>query len=180
MNSSLLAVSVGCFTTIILGLILTSGPLWSAGLTSPQGDLIMNDFGYTEYRSGVKRWTVRAQNAKHDFAGGSARVEVLHLQLFSTEGAPDLSLKADSGVLKIAERTVELQGEVEAEDLRGYQFSTDQLLYDDHARIAHGTGPILVESEGLKITGHGFDYAAATGIFRIHQGVEALITAPLK
>lgn len=180
MNGSVSIARVDCLLVVILCLMLLPFRVGGATLSDPQSDLVIDDFAYTEYRVGNKRWTVQAKSARHDFADDIARAEAVHLQLFSQQDNPYLKLWADSGVMKIAERVIELNGSVIVEDQRGYRFLTDRLVYDDRRQLAYGAGPVQMFSSGMKITGRGYEYAAATGIFQIHEDIEAFVTAPLK
>ncbi|MDF1580836.1 MAG: LPS export ABC transporter periplasmic protein LptC [Desulfuromonadales bacterium] len=180
MNGSVSSARVGCLLVVILCLMLLPFRVVGATLSAPQSDLVIDDFAYTEYRAGTRRWALQAKSARHDFAVDITRAEVVHLQVFSQQDKPYLRLWADFGVMKIAERIIELNGSVIVEDQRGYRFLTDRLVYDDRRQLASGAGPVQMFSPGLKITGRGYDYAAATGIFQIHEEIEAFVTAPLK
>lgn len=142
-------------------------------LVRSEDDLAMKQLNYTETRDGVRKWTIRAESAKHNLKLESAQLKNLTLTVYNP-AASDLSVTSTSGELDLKNRQVWLRGDVVFRAASGEKVYTDELLFNDDKKLVQTDSPVRLVADGYTISGTGMRFNLSNRILVLKSLVEAV------
>lgn len=142
-------------------------------------DLAMRSINYTETRDGVRKWSLQADAAEHHMQAAKTRVANVRMTVFDAERG-NMTLTADHGDLDLEKQTVYLQGNVRVRSEDGALLISDDLTFDDEAKVVSTDGPVRMVSAELEISGTGMRYSLTDYELKLFADVDARIAGALK
>lgn len=114
---------------------------------------LISDSGITRYRITATQWDIydKAVPSYWEFPGG------IYLEKFNEEYETEASLRADYARYDDVAQIWELDGNVKAMNLKGEQFDTQQLFWNQQTGRVYSDSAITVTRENSIIVGVGFE-----------------------
>lgn len=114
---------------------------------------LISDSGITRYRITATQWDIydKAVPSYWEFPGG------IYLEKFNEEYETEASLRADYARYDDVAQIWELDGNVKAKNLKGEQFDTQQLFWNQQTGRVYSDSAITVTRENSIIVGVGFE-----------------------
>ena len=145
--------------TIVLG-AMAMAVMDTRGVTT-----LVSDSGVTRYRINTEEWLVfdRKNPPYWAFEKG------VYLEKFDSIFQVEASIKADTAYFFNKEELWKLMGNVHIQNLKGEQFDTELLYWDQRAQRIYSDEFIRIEQPDRIITGHGFESNQQMTVYTIRK-----------
>ncbi len=140
--------------------------LWSIDLSSLEADITLEGVRYTRSENGKPLWVMDAKLAKIYEDKNIVKLEKIVLYLFQNNGE-NLRIDADKGRYDIKQKLITLAGNVVLKSEGGYTLKTEVLNFNQADKLLWSEKPVVINSTGLEIKGHGFRYYVSDGRFLV-------------
>jgi len=152
-------------------------------LEEQQGaDAWIKGFSYRQTRSGSTKWVVTADQAKVFDDEHLAKLQTVKVQLFDqTFQNEQMRITSEKGVMNTSNNDFELVSQHEKTVMTfeaGYQVFSDRLTWSENNRQIHTPNPVVIQGDGLVITGIGLIGDVEKNEFRILNQVRAEVLSP--
>ena len=129
------------------------------------GTTLVSDSGVTRYRINTEEWLVfdRKNPPYWAFEKG------VYLEKFDSIFQVEASIKADTAYFFNKEELWKLMGNVHIQNLKGEQFDTELLYWDQRAQRIYSDEFIRIEQPDRIITGHGFESNQQMTVYTIRK-----------
>lgn len=126
---------------------------------------LISDSGVTRYRINTEEWLVfdRKNPPYWAFEKG------VYLEKFDSIFQVEASIKADTAYFFNKEELWKLMGNVHIQNLKGEQFDTELLYWDQRAQRIYSDEFIRIEQPDRIITGHGFESNQQMTVYTIRK-----------
>ena len=126
---------------------------------------LVSDSGVTRYRINTEEWLVfdRKNPPYWAFEKG------VYLEKFDSIFQVEASIKADTAYFFNKEELWKLMGNVHIQNLKGEQFDTELLYWDQRAQRIYSDEFIRIEQPDRSITGHGFESNQQMTVYTIRK-----------
>lgn len=121
-------------------------------------DLQVRNVRYTEVGDSGMKWEVIADTARYVKKENLAFFEKLTVRLINQDGRIHV-MTGDRGRFNTESRDMQIEGNVVIVSEEGDRFTTDHLQYHHAARLIETDGPVVMENEGVRISGVGMNLA---------------------
>ena len=138
----------------------------SMAVMDPRGvTTLVSDSGVTRYRINTEEWLVfdRKNPPYWAFEKG------VYLEKFDSIFQVEASIKADTAYFFNKEELWKLMGNVHIQNLKGEQFDTELLYWDQRAQRIYSDEFIRIEQPDRIITGHGFESNQQMTVYTIRK-----------
>ncbi len=154
----------------------------TVSLQEQQGaDAWIQGFSYRQTRSGLTKWVVTAKQARVFDDEHVAKLQNVKVQLFDqTFQKEQMLITSQEGVINTSSNDFELISHDEKTVMtfeNGDQMFTDKLAWKEEARQIHTADPVVIQSEGLVITGTGLVGDVEKNEFRLLNNVRAEVSS---
>ncbi|MBI4402146.1 MAG: LPS export ABC transporter periplasmic protein LptC [Nitrospirae bacterium] len=160
-RGSLLALSVilASFLFYLLATRVESVPPPSSASSSPlnRADAGVDQFTFTQTKSGAVQWEVQAQRARVFETEHRAALEKVRVTLYGANGW-EMKLEGDEGTIDIHKKDFVLAkhvGPIAVQLESGYTIYTNHLAWADARREISTQDPVTLSGHGLEVTGRG-------------------------
>jgi lipopolysaccharide export system protein LptC len=154
----------------------------TVSLQEQQGaDAWIQGFSYRQTRSGSTKWVVTADQAQVFDDEHVAKLQNVKVRLFDqTFKKEQMLITSEEGVMNTTSNDFELISHhkktvMTFED--GYKVLTDKLTWNEAARQIYADGLVVIEGEGLVITGIGLVGDIEKNEFRLLNNVRAEVSS---
>ena len=103
----------------------------------------------------------------------------VYLEKFDSIFQVEASIKADTAYFFNKEELWKLMGNVHIQNLKGEQFDTELLYWDQRAQRIYSDEFIRIEQPDRIITGHGFESNQQMTVYTIRRRVSSMLTRRL-
>ncbi|MGQ0812831.1 MAG: LPS export ABC transporter periplasmic protein LptC [Nitrospiraceae bacterium] len=144
-----------------------------------RADATIKEFAFTQTKSGVVQWEVRAQHARLFEGESRAVLERVHVTLLGPQGR-ELSLEGDEGMLDTARKDFILSNRsdpIKIETESGYTIYSNHLSWSDERREISTTAPVTISGHGLQVNGRGLVAKPDVEEFQVLEDVRVDIAA---
>ena len=146
-------------------------------------DAWIQGFSYRQTRSGSTKWVVTADQAKVFDDEHVAKLQTVKVQLFDeTFQKEQMLITSEEGVMNTSNNDFELFSHDEKKTVMtfesGYRVFSDKLSWKEDARQIYAEGPVVIQGEGLVITGTGLVGDVEKNEFRLLNNVRAEVGSP--
>ncbi|EKC44957.1 protein containing DUF1239, partial [human gut metagenome] len=126
---------------------------------------LVSDSGVTRYRINTEEWLVfdRKNPPYWAFEKG------VYLEKFDSIFQVEASIKADTAYFFNKEELWKLMGNVHIQNLKGEQFDTELLYWDQRTQRIYSDEFIRIEQPDRIITGHGFESNQQMTVYTIRK-----------
>lgn len=126
---------------------------------------LVSDSGVTRYRIQTEEWLVfdRKEPPYWSFEKG------VYLEKFDTLFQVEASIQADTAYFFNKKELWKLMGNVHIQNLKGEQFDTELLYWDQRAEKIYSDEFIRIEQPDRVITGHGFESNQQMTVYTIRK-----------
>ena len=126
---------------------------------------LISDSGVVRYRITAPLWQVfDRKNPSH-----WAFEEGVYLETFDESFQTQASIQADTAYYFDGQRLWELDGNVEIKNLKGEQFNTQQMFWNQNTQRVYSDKFIRIRQTDRVITGHGFESNQQMTVYRIFR-----------
>lgn len=126
---------------------------------------LISDSGVVRYRITAPLWQVfDRKNPSH-----WAFEEGVYLETFDESFQTQASIQADTAYYFDGQRLWELDGNVEIKNLKGEQFNTQQMFWNQNTQRVYSDKFIRIRQTDRIITGHGFESNQQMTVYRIFR-----------
>lgn len=126
---------------------------------------LISDSGVVRYRITAPLWQVfDRKNPSH-----WAFEEGVYLETFDESFQTQASIQADTAYYFDGQRLWELDGNVEIKNLKGEQFNTQQMFWNQNTQQVYSDKFIRIRQTDRIITGHGFESNQQMTVYRIFR-----------
>jgi LPS export ABC transporter protein LptC len=152
-------------------------------LDEQQGaDAWIQGFSYRQTQSGATKWVVNADQAKVFDKDQVAKLQTVQIRMFdSTFQKEQLLITSEEGVMNTSTNDFELISKKEKTVMTfdsGYQVFSDRLTWDEKARQIRTADSVMIEGDGLIITGTGLTGDVDKNEFHLLKNVRAEVSSP--
>ena len=136
-----------------------------AGMDTRGVTTLVSDSGVTRYRINTEEWLVfdRKNPPYWAFEKG------VYLEKFDSIFQVEASIKADTAYFFNKEELWKLMGNVHIQNLKGEQFDTELLYWDQRTQRIYSDEFIRIEQPDRIITGHGFESNQQMTVYTIRK-----------
>lgn len=113
-----------------------------------------NDINLNEEKDGKVIWNLKARHVKMESDRNTAYLT--DIEGFFAEDGNELSIKAKKGIIKRAEQTVNLEGDIEGKTKDGLIFYAKNLTYDGKKQVLSTDCSFTAEKDGRILTADSF------------------------
>jgi LPS export ABC transporter protein LptC len=126
---------------------------------------VVSDSGVTRYRINAQEWLVydKAADPYWDFPKG------LHLEKFDPNLKVDAEIKSKYAIYYTARKLWDLRDSVHAMNLKGENFETKRLFWDENKQLVYSDDTITIKQKDKTIIGKGFESNQALTKYTIHK-----------
>ena len=154
----------------------------TVSLQEQQGaDAWIQGFSYRQTRSGSTKWVVTADQAQVFDDEHVAKLQNVSVQLFDkTFKKEQILITSEEGVMNTSSNDFELISHDEKTVMTfedGSQMFTDKLTWNEAARQIYADDLVVIEGEGLVITGIGLVGDVEKSEFRLLNNVRAEVSS---
>lgn len=155
--------------------------------TAPKGqeqgaDAWIQGFSYQQTQSGATKWVVTASQAKVFEDQHEARLQQVKIQLFDEEFQNEqMHILSEEGIMNTLNNDFDLRSQDRKTVMTfesGLQVFSNQLSWNEESRQLHTPDSVLIQGEGLTITGTGLVGDAKANEFRLLNNVRAEMVSP--
>ncbi len=155
----------------------------SVPLQEQQGaDAWIQGFSYQQTRSGATKWVVTAEQAKVFEDEHLAKLQTVKVQLFDQEfQKKQMVITSEEGIMNTANNDFELKSQREKTVMlfeSGYRVFADRLSWKEETRKIRTNDPVVIQGDGMVITGIGLIGDADKNEFQILHSVRAEVASP--
>lgn len=155
----------------------------SVPLQEQQGaDAWIQGFSYQQTQSSTTKWVVTADQAKVFDAEHIAKLQAVKIQLFDQDFQKEqLLITSEEGVMNTASNDFNLVSQHEKTVMTfesGYQVFSDTLTWKEDARQIHTDDSVVIQGDGLVITGTGLIGDVEKSEFQLLHNVRAEVSSP--
>jgi len=155
----------------------------SVSLQEQQGaDAWIQGFSYRQTRSGTTKWVVTADQAQVFDDEHIAKLQAVKVQLFDqTFQKEQMLITSEKGVLDTSSHDFDLVSQDKKTVISfesGYQVFSDSLSWKEDARQIHTEDTVVIQGDGIVITGTGLIGDAEKHEFQILHNVRAEVSSP--
>ncbi len=155
----------------------------SVSLQQQQGaNAWIQGFSYQQTRSGVTKWLVNADQAKVFDDEHMAKLQTVTVRLFDQDFQKEqMVITSEEGIMNTASNDFELLSQKEKTVMSlesGYQVLSNSLRWIEQERKIHTKDPVIIQGDGMVITGTGLIGDAETNEFQILHNVRAEVVSP--
>ena len=155
----------------------------SVSLQEQQGaDAWIQGFSYRQTRSGTTKWVVTADQAQVFDDEHIAKLQAVKVQLFDeTFQKQQMLITSEKGVLDTSSHDFDLVSQDKKTVISfesGYQVFSDSLSWKEDARQIHTEDTVVIQGDGMVITGTGLIGDAEKHEFQILHNVRAEVSSP--
>ncbi len=132
-------------------------------------------FSYVQTRDGVREWEIEADHGQTE-DGQETVVENVRLSSHLPHGV-GFRLRADRGKINLTTRDFSLEqndGPIVVALDNGYTVATPALHWKEEAEVLTAAGPVLVQGEGVHLTGMTMSVNRRSQTIVVEGGVEAI------
>ncbi len=152
-------------------------------LQEQQGaDAWIQGFSYRQTRSGATKWVVTADQAQVFDDEHIAKLQAVKVQLFDqTFQKEQMLITSEKGVLDTSSHDFDLVSQDKKTVISfesGYQVFSDSLSWKEDARQIHTEDTVVIQGDGIVITGTGLIGDAEKHEFQILHNVRAEVSSP--
>jgi len=144
-------------------------------------DAWIQGFSYHQTRSGSTKWVVTADQAQVFDDEHVAKLQNVSVQLFDqTFKHEQMLITSQEGVMNTSSNDFELISDDEKTVMTfedGYQVFTDKLIWKEDARQIYADDHVIIQGEGLIITGIGLVGDVEKSEFRLLNNVRAEVSS---
>ena len=155
----------------------------SVPLQEQQGaDAWIQGFSYHQTRSSATKWVVTADQAKVFDAEHIAKLQAVKVQLFDQDFQKEqLLITSEEGVMNTASNDFNLVSHHEKTVMTfesGYQVFSDSLTWKEDARQILTEDSVVIQGDGMVITGTGLIGDVEKNEFQLLHDVRAEVSSP--
>ncbi len=155
----------------------------SVPIEEQQGaDAWIQGFSYRQTRSGSTKWIVTADQAKVYEDDHLARLQTVKVQLFDQDFQKEqMLITSEEGVMNTSSNDFDLISHDEKTVMTfetGYQVFSDRLTWTEKARQIHTEDSVVIQGDGMVVTGIGLIGDAEKEEFQILHNVRAEVSSP--
>ena len=155
----------------------------SVPLEEQQGaDAWIQGFSYHQTRSGATKWVVTADQAKVFDDEHRAKLQAVKVQLFDQGFEKEqLVITSEEGVMNTLSNDFDLISHEEKTVMTfetGYQVFSDSLKWKEETQQIHTEDSVVIQGDGLVITGIGLIGDVEKNEFQLLQNVRAEMSSP--
>ena len=147
-----------------------------------RADAWIQGFSYHQTRSSATKWVVTADQAKVFDAEHIAKLQAVKVQLFDQDFQKEqLLITSEEGVMNTASNDFNLVSQHEKTVMTfeaGYQVFSDTLMWKEDVRQIHTDDSVVIQGDGLVITGTGLIGDVEKSEFRLLHNVRAEVSSP--
>lgn len=172
---NLLALAILFFAVVLILWVIRNyrgGSEENIGAITPQVDLALKGFNYTETIAGRRQWTLKGEHAFHDVESGLTKVVGIDM-IFYDDELGEISLKAKEGNIDAEYRVVNIRGNVLIDNPHRYQISTESLRFIVKEKAFETLDAVKITSEEMELSGQGMRFGVRTRIFELFSTVRA-------
>ena len=126
---------------------------------------LISDSGVVRYRITAPLWQVFDRKDPSHWAFE----EGVYLETFDESFQTQASIQADTAYYFDGQRLWELDGNVEIKNLKGEQFNTQQMFWNQNTQRVYSDKFIRIRQTDRVITGHGFESNQQMTVYRIFR-----------
>ncbi len=126
---------------------------------------LISDSGVVRYRITAPLWQVFDRKDPSHWAFE----EGVYLETFDESFQTQASIQADTAYYFDGQRLWELDGNVEIKNLKGEQFNTQQMFWNQNTQQVYSDKFIRIRQTDRIITGHGFESNQQMTVYRIFR-----------
>jgi LPS export ABC transporter protein LptC len=145
-------------------------------------DAWIEGFSYRQTRSGSTKWVVTADQAKVFDDEHIAKLQSVKVKLFDqTFEKEQMVITSQEGVMNTSSNDFDLVSQDKKTVMTfqaGYQVFSDRLTWKEDARQIHTEDSVVIQGDGLVITGTGLIGDVEKNEFRLLNNVRAEVTSP--
>ena len=145
-------------------------------------DAWIKGFSYRQTRAGSTKWVVTADQAKVFDEEHVAKLQTVKVQLFDQSFKKEqMRIISEEGLMNTANNDFELASRQEKTVMtfeKGYQVFSDTLTWSEDKRQIHTPDSVVIQGDGLVITGIGLIGDVEKNEFRILNKVRAEVLSP--
>lgn len=145
-------------------------------------DAWIQGFSYRQTKSGATRWVVTADQAKVFEEEHLAKLQNVKIGLFDREFEREkLIITSEEGLMNTSTNDFDLISSSEKTMMTfdsGYRVFSDRLTWDEKARELHTSDPVLIQGNGVTITGVGLKGRVDAKEFQVLANVRAEVSSP--
>lgn len=158
-----LAMLVVCLAIFLGNLVVErmgnnqTSPLSTPASFSESADSIIQGFQYRQTKAGVVEWEVEAQKAKILESQHQADLKEVKVRLYR-DGGKEMTLIAQEGTINTETHNFHLENRgdpIKVELKSGYTIYSPRLQWVNERQEIRSTDSVLIQGNGLNITGHG-------------------------
>jgi len=155
----------------------------SVPLQEQQGaDAWIEGFSYRQTRSGSTKWVVTADQAKVFDDEHIAKLQSVKVKLFDQSFEKEqMVITSQEGVMNTSSNDFDLVSQDKKTVMtfqEGYQVFSDRLTWKEDARQIHTEDSVIIQGEGLVITGTGLIGDVEKNEFRLLNNVRVEVSSP--
>lgn len=155
----------------------------SVPLEEQQGaDAWIQGFSYHQTKSGATKWVVTADQAQVFDDEHSAKLQAVKVQLFDQDFKKEqMVITSEEGIMNTSNNDFDLISHNEKTVMTfetGYQVFSDSLRWTEETQQIHTEDYVVIQSEGLVITGTGLIGDVEKNEFRLLHNVRAEMSSP--
>ncbi len=145
-------------------------------------DAWIQGFSYRQTRSGSTKWVVTADQAKVFDDEHIAKLQSVKVKLFDqTFEKEQMVITSQEGVMNTSSNDFDLVSQDKKTVMTfqaGYQVFSDRLTWKEDARQIHTEDSVVIQGDGLVITGTGLIGDVEKNEFRLLNNVRAEVSSP--
>lgn len=155
-------------TGLVVGLVrfhdLKKDPEAALALLPEDSDVSLNKIHHVATRDGVKEWTLDADSVRYKKSENKSILKGVKITFFLKNGE-SVHVTGDDGVFLTDTKNMEISGNVVVRN-GSNEMKTERLRYDHKNRSVSADTPIVVQGDGIRLTGNNmvfsFDSEQAT------------------
>jgi len=126
---------------------------------------LISDSGIIRYRIQTDEWKIY----DHTNPPRWTFEKKAHLERFDLDNKVDVTIDADTAYYYTKTKLWELRGHVKVRNIKGEQFTTELLYWDERKGSIYSERFITIEQADKTITGHGFESNQEMTVYVIHH-----------
>jgi LPS export ABC transporter protein LptC len=168
---------------VVMHMQIRSQATASVPLQEQQGaDAWIEGFSYRQTRSGSTKWVVTADQAKVFDDEHIAKLQSVKVKLFDQSFEKEqMVITSQEGVMNTSSNDFDLVSQDKKTIMTfqaGYQVFSDRLTWKEDARQIHTKDSVIIQGDGLVITGTGLIGDVEKNEFRLLNNVRAEVSSP--
>jgi len=168
---------------VVMHMQIRSQSTASVPLQEQQGaDAWIEGFSYRQTRSGSTKWVVTADQAKVFDDEHIAKLQSVKVKLFDQSFEKEqMVITSQEGVMNTSSNDFDLVSQDKKTIMTfqaGYQVFSDRLTWKEDARQIHTKDSVIIQGDGLVITGTGLIGDVEKNEFRLLNNVRAEVSSP--